>query len=108
MTYTTTVTLKNGDEVDVEVGYNYTPGCPGKMYYANGDPGYPEEPAEVEIVSIKEAETGREIQDEELAEGELERLNEGCFEYAEDSAAEAKAEAAIARWEDRRLFGDDY
>lgn len=39
--------------VTFEVEFNATPGSPGRMYLANGDPGYPEEPAEIEILSIK-------------------------------------------------------
>ena len=39
-------------DTQVEVFFYYTPGCPAKMYLANGDPGYPEEYAEVELDSI--------------------------------------------------------
>jgi hypothetical protein len=40
-------------DTEMEVNYNFIKGIPAKMYLANGDPGYPEEPAEIEILSIK-------------------------------------------------------
>ena len=53
-TFSQTVTLDFGDlgEHDVQVDYTYSPGRPGKMYMPNGDPGYPDEPAEVEILNV--------------------------------------------------------
>ncbi len=35
------------------VEFDYSPGRPGKMYLRNGDPGYPDEPAEVEVTEIR-------------------------------------------------------
>ena len=53
-TFSQTVTLDFGvlGEQDVEVSYYYSPGRPGRMYMPNGDPGYPDEPAELEILSV--------------------------------------------------------
>ena len=45
-----TVTL--GALGDQLVRYEFTPGRPGCMYLRNGDPGYPEEPAELWITEI--------------------------------------------------------
>jgi hypothetical protein len=39
--------------VTFKVEFNATPGRPGRMHMANGDPGYPDEPAEIEIINIK-------------------------------------------------------
>lgn len=39
--------------VTFEVEFNVTEGSPGFMYRANGDPGDPPEPDEIEILSIK-------------------------------------------------------
>jgi hypothetical protein len=39
--------------VTFEVEFNYSPGRPGCHTLRNGDPGYPEEPAEIEILGIK-------------------------------------------------------
>lgn len=38
-------------EVEVLVDWEITPGDPGCRYMNNGDPGYPPEPAEVEITA---------------------------------------------------------
>ncbi len=35
-----------------DVAFTYSPGLPGRNFLPNGDPGYPEEPAEVEIIEI--------------------------------------------------------
>lgn len=39
-------------EAEVEVKYTFAPGCPAVMYLRNGDPGYPAEGPEIEIVEI--------------------------------------------------------
>lgn len=36
----------------IEVTYSYSPGRPGRMYMPNGDPGYPDEPAEWELLDF--------------------------------------------------------
>ena len=53
-TFSQTVTFDFGvlGEHEISVDYTYSAGRPGKMYLRNGDPGYPEEPAEVEIVNV--------------------------------------------------------
>lgn len=99
MIHEMTVILKDEEELDVKVEYDYSPGRKGRMYMANGDPGYPDEPAEVEAVSIVDAVTGREIHEDELAEGEQERINESCMEDAAESAEESRMDAAIAKCE---------
>ena len=38
-------------EIEVEAAFAYYPGCEMRMYLPNGDPGYPEEPAEAELQS---------------------------------------------------------
>lgn len=39
-------------EREVEVTYKYSPGTPDVMYLPNGDPGYPGDPAELEILDV--------------------------------------------------------
>lgn len=39
-------------ELEVEVEFNFYPGSPGRMYMPNGDPGYPPEPDELEVLSV--------------------------------------------------------
>ena len=41
------------EDLAFEVEFDYSPFRPGRMYMPNGDPGYPDEPAEMEITSIK-------------------------------------------------------
>jgi hypothetical protein len=41
-----------GSDITATVKFIYTPGMPGKMTLRNGDPGYPEERAEVEIDEV--------------------------------------------------------
>jgi len=40
-------------EVSFLVSYSYSPGRPAVMYLRNGDPGYPADPAEIEIEKIE-------------------------------------------------------
>jgi hypothetical protein len=42
----------------IEIVYNYSPGCPAVMYQRNGDPGWPAEPAEVEVMDVTLLEDG--------------------------------------------------
>ena len=39
--------------VEMEVGYDHSPFLPGKWTLSNGDPGYPDEPEEIEITSVE-------------------------------------------------------
>lgn len=39
--------------IPVDVTFNFSPSTPDVWYLRNGDPGYPGDPAEVEITSIK-------------------------------------------------------
>lgn len=55
-----TVTFPINDEGErdsaqpkLEITYTYQPGSPGCMYQRNGDPGWPPEAPEVEVVSVK-------------------------------------------------------
>lgn len=52
MPFTTTYHI---DDAPFEVEFDITPGRPGKLYLRNGDPGYPPEPAEVDILSVTRA-----------------------------------------------------
>jgi hypothetical protein len=37
----------------IEVTYRYAPGSPAVMYQRNGDPGWPAEPAEIELINAQ-------------------------------------------------------
>ena len=39
----------NEEPTLVHIEADYTPGRPGRRYMSNGDPGYPDEPDEIEI-----------------------------------------------------------
>ena len=43
----------DGTDVILDVEYTYTPRRPAVMYLRNGDPGYPEEPQEIEVQDIR-------------------------------------------------------
>lgn len=47
---TTIVTYKG---IEVEVDYDFTPGRPGVWTLPNGDPGYPDDPDELDVEAIK-------------------------------------------------------
>jgi len=52
--YIASLTLDLGlfGEQEVDIHYSYTGGYPAVMYLPNGDPGYPEEPAEIEVLAV--------------------------------------------------------
>jgi len=62
----------DGDEVLVTVDAEFTAGYAARMYMSNGDPGYPEEPDEVDIITV----TGEDGVEYEPTKAELERIDE--------------------------------
>ena len=52
LSFTLTLDLGIFGEQEVEVVYTYSAGRPAVMYLRNGDPGYPEEPAELELLTL--------------------------------------------------------
>ena len=56
MTIVTSTEIEVNDEpIEVTIEAEFTPGRPGRRYMANGDPGYPDEPDEIHILSITDA-----------------------------------------------------
>jgi len=47
------------DEIECEITFSYSPGRPAVMYLRNGDPGYPSDPAEIELVSATPTQDGK-------------------------------------------------
>ena len=96
-----------GNTVDLWVTYTCTPGTPDVYYLRNGDPGYPGDPPEMEIESIKWAKTPpgtapvwHEIKDEALFDL---LCNDEWLEQELWSAATVDDEADRADYEyDRR------
>lgn len=82
-TYETALTFESdecSEDREVVCFYIYTPGLPGCNYLRNGDPGYPPEPAEVEIYSIRDKQYGVDlmelVSDEEYARLQVQILEE--------------------------------
>lgn len=51
--------LDIGAEIECEITFTYSPGRPAVMYLRNGDPGYPADPAEIELVSATPTQDGK-------------------------------------------------
>lgn len=82
-TYETTLTFTSdecSEDREVVCSYTYSPGRPGCNYLPNGDPGYPPEPAEVEIYSIRDKQYGVDlmelVSDEEYARLQVQIIEE--------------------------------
>jgi len=69
------------DEIEFVITYTYTPAIPAVMYLRDGSPGYPAEPAEVDIHSVKVC--GVEMI-QAIPEQQLEYLYERVLEEAEN------------------------
>ena len=41
------------DALEVQIEYTFSAGRPAVMYLRNGDPGYPADPAEADLISVK-------------------------------------------------------
>lgn len=94
------VELRDGSEVDVAVEYSYQPGTPGKTYGPPEDC-YPDEPEEVEILSVVFDEANRPVRVGDLAAGVMASLEERACEAARD-AMQARYEAAMEDRADAR------
>lgn len=78
------IATKDGNGTDAIVEFYYEAGDPGVHTFSNGDPGYPPTGSSIEIISIKDKATGREIQNDEIEDGELDEIeNALCEKYDE-------------------------
>jgi hypothetical protein len=68
------------EEVEVEVDYIATPRVRGARTLRNGDPGYPDEGGEVEVLSAVRTDTGEAV---ELTDAEVSAIEEGV-EWEDD------------------------
>ena len=74
-----------GEERDVDFNVNYTPGTPDVYYLRNGDPGYPGDPPELEILSARVGNieiVSLLLDNEKVFEGLFEQLLDACGEAA--------------------------
>ena len=86
-TIDTGVTLLDGEELDVVVTFVYTPPTPGRMYERNGDPGYPPEPAEVEVLRIQDYLSMKDIDISDVCALSIQSIFESCMDAGEDDDA---------------------
>jgi hypothetical protein len=94
MSFQTTITR----EIDVDVDYVYSRGQREAWGYYGGTPA---EPESVEIVSVKDKATGRDV---ELTEAEVNTLEQEALEHHEglkEAAAESRAEDAAEQRRER-------
>jgi len=107
--FATTIEV-NGDELDVVVEYTFSPGTPDVMYLSNGDPGYPGDPGECEVLAVYRTDDKKREKDlmpalpKDIIEYLFERAcDEGpdALNDAYEAAMEDKAEAAAEREWDR-------
>jgi hypothetical protein len=98
----TVIELKNGTEVEVVVEYSWSPSTPDVFYLSNGDPGYPGDPEEAEILGITEDKKGgRVIGEDEISEETMRALEEQACDAGRDEADSAYEAAMEARAEAR-------
>lgn len=75
--------LIDGTDLDVQVEFDYHPGSPGCMYLRNGDPGYPPEPAEIDIVRLCDLETSAVLEWSQVCTLSQEYIIQACHEWGE-------------------------
>lgn len=88
------------NDVALDIEYTATPGRRGCQYLRNGDPGYPDEPGEVEIESI--CIDGNEVT-ELLAQWVIDRCQAACEEDAPSALQDAHDDYLQGRAEQRYL-----
>jgi len=74
------VTRENGEEWELEIDFDYSPGEKGVHTLSNGDPGWPEVPSDVDINSI--CLDGVDVQDL-LTDKDIEDIIQQCFDSVE-------------------------
>lgn len=100
------------DDVMLRVCFTMTPGHPGCMYLSNGDPGFPPEPNEIEIIDVRYLnDDGKpmELAAVGLADHELEQVETWLAENFEAPGPDPDEMREDQREDERlaRLFGDD-
>ena len=97
-----TVTIYADDNSPIVCKCNLYPGRSGRWYMPNGDPGYPDEPAECEVESA--IHMGRLV---DLTGEQLEEVEIAAWEAAAGDDEDERAYYAEASLEHRMLHGDE-
>ena len=71
----------NDDEISVK--FVYRPGRPGRWYLDNGDPGYPDDPPEIEVIDLA-GDDKKPIQFEELTQEQQATVEQACWDHIEE------------------------
>ena len=89
----------------LDVEYVFYPGRPGVHTMPNGDPGYPDEPAEIEFTKITDAETGEDLLELYTSNdfNPQDALYEAVWEVEQSKNYERDTERAEARREDAAI-----
>ena len=83
-TFTTSLFDLRTADVDAEVSFTYSAGRPGRNYMPNGDPGYPDDPAELEVFSVMV--DGVDV-GAELTESQADHIEQAAYEFVEAQTA---------------------
>lgn len=93
----TTYTLERDDgEITATVVFDFRPGSSAVHTLRNGDPGYPADPDEVDIVSVRD-EGGNDV---DLTAEEDDAIERHAIEVGADLFAEAKDQSKLDRFLD--------
>jgi hypothetical protein len=80
-----------GSDLLVRATYEYTPGAPAVFYQRNGDPGWPAEGPEVDVIELRRVTAngvGPAIRLDKLPDAQMEKLHEQIIMAHEDRAEE--------------------
>jgi len=91
---------------DITIEFTYSPGTPDVRYLPNGDPGYPGDPPEVEIVSVYSNSDDPVPLDFGVSYFDEEVLTELCMQKSvqiEDEADEEEADALYENAKQREI-----
>jgi hypothetical protein len=87
-----------GDEIEIRITYEYTPGCPAQTY-GPADNCYPAEAAEIEVIEIMNTDTGEKIEYHDLSLEQQENIRSQIRDnHEEDDGPDP--DDARDRWQD--------
>ena len=92
----------NDVEVIADVNYSYLPGSPAVMYQRNGDPGWPAEAPEMEILTIEiDGHPAPKWLDRLLSEDD--HFRDWILEHHDDAPRGRDPDRAYDEWRDRQM-----